>query len=505
MKKNYLLVAGLASMMAFTACSNDDDLGNFEVTPGTFEVVEGATFEISINGAPSKDTKAVRPVGSSAADNSVNVIKLMAYYWDEDKSGGADWVACTLLDAIPSEGTAAEEGKIGFVYTGIGDATNPKGIIEGGMLYYGADIEEGVPGTDVHINKKAQVQVVGLSEETKYQFVAYGFNNEKQGTYQTEGLYPYKEPIAATETNFENGIFQAGVSTVTIANPYELQEIFAATDVVATTKNDANQTVFTQAPSLTLERQVAGILAYFKAIPARMNKQDNPTHDAYKVEELRVVASHKSKDFYFPAILLDDPDFNGIAADNDETEDLIVFDFSEIATNYATSTLDEQSNYEFYGVEGAITAEGAVQVGDKKPFAENYAAPAGLALKEGSIFGARYIMPYDKHYSDETTLKLQFWGTSTVAGEDQTTLVLLEERDITTPNTELFDAYTYDIRCNNFYSIGQKLETDDTDGPDDEDDTDDDDEPIDLRSDKVNVRINDAWAVLHNMGVDNIE
>ena len=60
--------------------------------------------------------------------------------------------------------------------------------------------------------------------------------------------------------------------------------------------------------------------------------------------------------------------------------------------------------------------------------------------------------------------------------------------------------YAYDIRCNNFYSIGQKLATDTTD-PDPEN-PDDDDEPIDLRSNKINVRINDAWAVLHNMGVE---
>ena len=482
MKKNYLLLAGLASMMAFSACSNDDDLG-INPNPVVSEVVEGATFEIEISGMAEGSTKAVRPMGSSAADNNVDCIQLKAYYWDEDADGGAKWVECTFLTSVPEKETPATEGQIGFVYVS-GQAQNTPGIMEYGQLYYETanPAGEGVPGTDVHINKKAKVQVVGLSENTKYQFVAYGYN-------RNSGQYPYTSGPVAT-TGFENGVFQAGVANTTLTNGYGLQEIFAATDVVETTTNEEDQTVFTQSPSLTLKRQVAGILAYFSHIPARMNRMDRPSDEIYKVDELRVVASHKSKDFYFPAILLDDPDFNGIAADQDEEEVLMTFDFSKIATNYNTDDLTAQDEYTF----NKTDAE------NSKPFAKDYTAPDGLALVEGSIFGARYILPYDKHYSDETTLKLQFWGTNT----ENTDPVLLEERDITTPNTDLFDAYTYDIRCNNFYSIGQKLATDSTEGPD-EDDDDDNDKPIDLRSDNINVRINDAWAVLHNMGVDNIE
>ena len=46
-----------------------------------------------------------------------------------------------------------------------------------------------------------------------------------------------------------------------------------------------------------------------------------------------------------------------------------------------------------------------------------------------------------------------------------------------------------------------KLKTDGTDGPDTDDD-DDDDDPISLNGNTVNLRINDAWDVLHNMGVE---
>ena len=504
MKKNYLLVAGLASMMAFSACSNDDDLG-INPNPVVSEVVEGATFEISLSSPANGNTKAVRPMGSSAADNSVDVIHLVAYYYDTNNS---EWKECTLFNQDQSDPATAE--KIGFKYIS-GECTGMTAgqYLENGNLYYSADVAESVPGTDTHITKKAKIQAVGLVKDTKYQFVAYGYNSDNEG-------YPYgadnsKAPDKVTTTGFENGVFKAAVSNATTApSGYELEEIFADTDISETveiTTDDGTAVVFNPSPSLTLTRQVAGILAYFKSIPSRMNRKSAPSEGLYNVEELRIVASHQSKDFYFPAILLEDENFNGIADENNSTEDLIVFDFSEIATNYEAKTasdkLNAQTNYTFNGVDGGD---------DKKyPFAEGYAdnAPADLTLatgdnNEGTIFGARYVLPYDKHYTDAPTLKLQFWGAQKESDGGDETLVLLEERDITTPNTDLFDAYTYDICCNNFYSIGQKLATDSTEGPD-EDDDDDNDKPIDLRSDNINVRINDAWDVLHNMGVDNIE
>ena len=69
MKKQYLLMAAFASTLAFTACTNDDDLGNIPGQGVTTD--EGATFEISISNNGSGTTKGVRPVGSSAADNNV--------------------------------------------------------------------------------------------------------------------------------------------------------------------------------------------------------------------------------------------------------------------------------------------------------------------------------------------------------------------------------------------------------------------------------------------------
>ena len=499
MKKNYLLFAAFASALTFAACSNDE-LGEINPGPIANEVVEGATFEINLSSPANGTTKSTRPVGSSAADNTVDCIQLVAYYWDTDAEGGAAWKQCTFVSSEPSDETTYTEGQLAFYFVS-GDADvdmTENTWMQYGQIYYKADQPtEGVPGTDVHISKRAKIEVKGLVKDTKYQFVAYGYN-------RTSGDYPYTNgPLSVTTTGFENGIFTANVAATTLEDGYDLEEIFAATDAADTTEigeEGNNQVVFTATPSLTLKRQVAGILAYFENIPARMNRMDRPSESVYKVEELRVVASHKSKDFYFPAILLADPDFNGIAADEDGEDVLIKFDFSEIATNYSSKELNAQSFYTFNGVNGGT--EGT----KKYPYATGYGTPAdNLALKEGTIFGARYVLPYSQHYGDESTLKLQFWGSaiSTTQEGEAEELVLLEERDVTTNETGV-DKNAYDIRCNNFYSIGQKLSTDGTDGPD-PDDPGDDDKPIDLRSDNITLRINDAWAVLHNMGVDNIE
>ena len=488
MKKQYLLMAAFASALAFTACTNDD--APF-TAPGegegsiTEKVVEGATFEIALSTQGEGTTKAVRPMGSSAADNNVNAIVLRAYKWDNNA-----WSDVTDLSATGSgDATTVASGKVAFKYIS-GDAVNTEGaIVAGGVLVYEADVDESAPGDMKHITKKAKVEVLGIVADAQYQFIAYGYND-----VNGKAAYPYGTAPVAASSPFQNGVFQAGIANMTTApTDYALEEIFAANDMGTTTTNEKNETVFTVSPSLTLTRQVAGILAYFHHIPAYLQKYDEPNGELYKVKKLQVVASHTAKDFYFPAMLLENPDFNCIADANNGEDILMTFDFSKIATNYTTA--EESADTEFTFSKLSESAENDY----KAPYADGYEtyAPTGIQLVDGSIFGARYIIPYDQHYyqgEQNSTLVLRFLGEN-----DE----LLEQRDITTNQVpEDGDEYLYDIRCNNFYSIGQKLATGTTDGPEDNPDPD---EPIDLRNKNINVRINDAWAVLHNMGVDNIE
>lgn len=476
MKKQYLLMAAFASALAFTACSNEDDL--VVPAPETPIVDDGTTFEIAISNTGEGTTKAVRPMGSSAAANNVDKVQLVVYKYDTSSSSWKQVSLAAGTENIP-EGQLCLEVLSGSdgVITGV----NSTGIIS-----YG---EANTPESDMdptvqHISKRAVIKAHGLEADAQYQIVAYGYNENFPGTATAAG------------TSFANGVFKAGMST--ISNAYtDIQEVFADSEVANTTtvpgdadgngtvEENETVTVFTVAPTLTLTRQVAGILAYFENVPVQIANQ-SADGQSTQVAKIKVVANHKASDFYFPAMLLDDEDFNGIIAEADAnaTEDLIVFDLSKIATNYADAVTDGDDFYTFNGTDA--------QTPNALPYAENYTAPTDLQLAENTIFGARYILPYDSDY-DTPTLALQFLDGS---GN------ILLSRDITTDNIPSGNtAYNYDIRCNNFYSIGQKLEAGSTEGPDDDDD-DDDDDPMDLTSDQITVRVNDAWAVLHNMGIE---
>lgn len=500
MKKQYLLMAAFASALAFTACTNDD--APF-TAPGegegsiTEKVVEGATFEINLSGHANGTTKATRPMGSSAADNNVNTIQLKIYAYNTTTSS---WDAVTL----DTDGASIPEGQLALKYVS-GDATNAaNSILTDGIIKYAeANPDgEGVPGTDQHINKRAKIEVLGLEAGKKYQFVAYGYNG---GTNTT--TYPYTGGPVSVDSDddtriSENGTFLAKVGTV--SNPYsDIEEIFAASDVAETFSDteDGNNVKFTMTPSLTLTRQIAGMLAYFKDVPMYLGKYDEANETQYRVEKMDIVASHKATDFYFPAMLITTPEFNGIMATDDKEEVVMTFNFDEIATNYPDNATKEIKNdddqnsedvfYTFNTIsKNTISATTGTKNPNAEPFAQNYSGVTDrLTLEANTIFGARYLLPYDKHYG-EATLKIRFYAE--VSGKE----VLLEERDVTTNQIPAGGTSTaYDIRCNNFYSIGQKLDTENND-------PNNPDIPISLKGKNISLRINDAWDILHNMGIE---
>ncbi len=462
MKKQYLLMAAFASAMAFTACTNDDDA----FVPGdnnTTTVNEGQVIEIAISNTGTGTTKAVRPIGSSAADNNVNKVQLKFY----TKQDGT-WKAVSLVDD-----KANATG--GSLYLSTVDAVTYGTTIndEGVITYNNAEVTEG-PSTPDRETKKAKIKVTGLQASTQYKIVAYGYNGD---------AFPYG-PLTDNQ-----GVFKPS-NNVTAS----LEEVFADSYLALTTEavevpgSDpvTTEVKFNVAPKLVLERQVAGLLAYFEYVPAEI--------DGKIVKTIEVRANNEAQNFSFPAKDLTTPTFNGSSMTDVENV-LLTFDMSKIALNYSADNAPTEGYYTFETVTSgtASETEGTTNSGakGKKPYADEYTGATGLTLKANTIFGACYILPYNKHY-DQQTLTIAFLDAE---GND------LLVRDVTTdqkPNDGTI--YAYDIRCNNFYSIGKKLSTEDTDGEDDDDD--DDDEPIDFRSDNIVLVINDAWDVLHNMGVE---
>lgn len=427
MRKEFLAMAVFAGMLAFTSCSNDDNLvttGN--ETSEELKAGEGILeIGISNTGIGSRDA---RPVGSSAAANNVNKVKLVAY-----KQNGDSWTADNSVQW--KDGAKVQPMELDWT-------AGPN--------------DEGASTDKTHEAKKT-IKLTGLTASTKYKLVAYGFN----GTDFTD---PYGSSVAKDGTLY---------TTSTTKTDYDIEELFAGSIVIDT---DAKASF--KATSIKLTRQVAGILAYFKNVPSNI--------DGKKVATIKVLANKKIAKFQFPAADLGTGKemFNGVAEGATETDELMTFDLSTLATNYNAVTGDDA--YTFNTVDAATN----------KPFATGYKAPTSMKLVENSIFGARFIMPYDQHY-DAQTLTVVMYDTEGNA---------LKTLNVTTNQVPAGGtAYQYDIRCNNFYSIGKKLSTDNTTGgkPDPENpDPNPEDKPIDLSKDNITVIINDAWNILHDMDVE---
>lgn len=434
MRKEFLAMAVFAGMLAFTSCSNDDNLvttGN--ETSEELKAGEGILeIGISNTGIGSRDA---RPVGSSAAANNVDKVKLVAYSSDDN---GVTWKADASVKW--KDGEAEKELVLDW-------NAGPSGEGESTTNRFG----------------KQSIKLTNLTANTSYKFVAYGYNGET-------------DPYSSTETTVSEFVTQ------TTLNDYAIEELFAGE--TTTIETDDNSKFTTTSNSVTLTREVAGILAYFQNVPSHINGE--------KVETIKVCANRKSTGFTFPSAA--DNFFNGSNTQAEE-DVLITFTMATIATNYEVVGVTDTYTFADLSETGA---KENVTASQNCPIADDYKAPAGLKLVQNSIFGGRYIMPYDKHY-DEQTLTVKMYGTNTTT--PLRTLKVKTNQSMTDTATQ----YTYDIRRNNFYSIGQKLYTGNTGGNPDPDkpDTPNPDTPVDLnKNTDITVIINDAWNVLHNMDVE---
>lgn len=513
MKKNYLLLAAFAAL-AFTACTNDDE----PIVPGNIpeETVapEGKTIEIAISNTGKGTTKSVRPITSSSADNNVDHVKLDI--WCSDN--GSNWTQQTFnkpdgFDTAEGDAekealfTTANQLWITFV-----DGTNGATLdgSNNNIINYTADIVESAPGDVDHINKKATLRIWGLKADKMYRITAYGYNGTTDPAYST--------PVTNTQYYNRNETAVANGAEEIFADTYvtSTTEVPADLDGDGTIEADEKAVYFAPKPSLELKRQVAGMLAYFENVPAF--SYNDATAEWTQIKTIKVQVNKTMSDFYFPNIMLGNATvvgsygqelYNGIAADNADDELAVVtFDMSKIATNYdkvkAPNNTEEDASSQDVAVlytfntmlKGAIysDAEGKTAATDNKyPIAEDMQSAytdAQLSLKPNTIFGGRFMIPYDTHYASKT-MSIVFYDEE---GNE------LERKDVTCM-TQGYDMYHYDILCNNFYSIGQKMSTDSTDGPDKDDETDDD-EPASLSGNEVPLRINDAWAVIHQMGIE---
>lgn len=488
MRRQFLGALLFAGTLAFTACQNEtviylDENGN---PIENVELKEGeGLLKINLSNT-SENSRAVRPVGSSAAANNVNVVKIYVFKGANTASGNEDYKFDNAVE----------------VATGIDNVSAASGVIT--ITNFTSTAGEHEVTEDLwedHTDQTKTIKLTGLAKNSKYKFVAVGYNVVNPESSTTN---PYGEP------SLSNGTTTLNTFTTTALGEgktdYDIEELFAGVSAENATQTD--KAAFNTPASVTLTRQVAGMLGYFDNVPTKI--------DGSLVKYVRVYANDEYTQFKWPAQLLGTGSpFNGdtqatAGSSNGEGSNkylLMEFNMETIATNWNSGNPSEDTyTFSSFGENGAIgneTAGAIINSDGKAPLAENYKAPAGLKLKENSIFGGRYIIPYAAHVESQTlTVELQ-----DVSGDALKTLkVTTNEVPSQIASEAAPTKYAYDIRCNNFYSIGKKLYTDNTGGdPDPGTDPKDPepDEPIDLSSNtNIVVIINDAWEVLHNMGVE---
>ena len=373
-----------------------------------------------------------------------------------------------FLDAEGTQVRIDDDGE-GTLKIEAADGESGYTIADGLISYNTADIDEGVPGDTDRETKKAKLKVSGLTADAKYTIIAYGYNGNN---------FPYGTPTLESGQKY----FKTGTHNL---SGFNLEEVFAASTTAQVTGNlgtaEAPVYKFNSSVRIELTRQVAGMLAYFKNVPAYINEK--------QVDKITVEANSKSDGFYFPGQLYNsDNGLNGIAATGftTGTDTDVLLTFSNLSS--CTVTGDEGAKVYTFGGEQATT-------GKKYKLADGMTENASLVCEDNTLFGGRFILPYSAHADQptgSTTLVVKFYA------KDNTTPLatkLVRTQDENTDNKSM-----YDILRNNFYSIGKKLATDSTDGGDEDDDEDD---PIDLSaSDELVVLVNDAWAVIHNMEVN---
>lgn len=275
-----------------------------------------------------------------------------------------------------------------------------------------------------------------------YKLVARGYNN------------------TATAVTFDEGS-TTGVSSInwTATATGDVEEVFAGE--LDLTVNADGKITGTPSNTLTMNRRVAGFLAYFKNIPTKVNET--------VVKSVRVVASNKATKF-----------------------DIIG---GTVAT-YTSSSASNTVNGLDAPAEGEETVlcsfdmSSATNWGGGEPTGDFYQFDTDENQVANTVLGGGFMVPFSK-VDGVNTLRVELVDDGDA---------VLKTFKVKMPTSF---AESYDIYMNHFYSIGKKEASEGTNGPDGEDNTDDDDDPANLGGEgEIILSLSDAWDVVNDMVID---
>ena len=395
MKKNFLAMATLAcGLLTFSACSNDDDFAGNQQGIATEELCDvTVNFDFNVNAAGT--TRAGRPLYSEEALQRVNNMKIYAFKED----GGTYKYVSEVED---KDGT-----DFGFNFT-----------------------ED--TGTE---SKKASIK--DKLAKGNYKFLAVGYEEETVTTYSPLDL------VAGTTTLEQ--------LQLKLADTKRADEVFSGvSENVPVNKDEETLTV-----SITLNRVVAGILAYFKNIPYYVGGEE----EANIVKHLYVKVFAEGK-----AATLADRKAAGEAEAGYTLLDIdLTSELKDGDNNWYKNT---KTTFNDNGTDVVIVANSFIKGG--------YALPV---LNSGSTPTIKVVLTGD----GGTTLKEMDVKVESTDGAT----------DITTGTKN------FPLVANYYYSLGKKLKND-TDGGGGGETPD---EPIDLTNDQdLVITVSAEWA--HKIGLD---
>ena len=456
-------LALVAGAFLLGACSNNDALegGNEN---------EGAAQQIVLqvtSGGDGLQTRAGRPLYSSAALQSIDNVRVLIY---KDKAGEDKTIVYDSKKSL--------DWKDSHVYT------------DGG---HGRRLTITLKGDD-------QIQTAG-----DYKIVAVG--------YSTGSDYTFAQDVKA-EASLKDQVYTD--MTATLAADKDAEEVFAgeAKLTIDKEKNITNKTNGEVGVAVTMHRQVAGGFGYFQNVPAHI--------DGVKAKYLRLVMRSKNNVLTFNNFNSDFTTTNSnlkyvVNGSSSATGAPVADAHFSKGTNVFTNGDDAYTLYSIdldqWFPEGDKNGDGFLNANDTW----KHLSSVKVALVKGSVFAGKFIVPFALT-TGKNTMELQ------LLDKDKN---ILKVWNVTIPDANTAEgngvkdesASIFNIVRNHMYNLGIKVDQNikpepgkpdpdpvdptPTPDPDPSTPTPGTDQPEDLsKGQNLVLKVNDNWETIHQMGLE---
>ena len=370
--------------------------------------------------------------------------------------------ACSNDDAFNEDETNVTAGETRNVELTFNFSVNSGEQTRGGRPLYSSEALQQVNAMKVYVFKEESDDNYVYSKEITDDG-NFGFNNNSSAQGTESHSYTLTDKLPDGKYKFLAVGYENGYSTTFKALTMtpdetklsdlllELNERQNADEVFSGVSEDvtvsATSTSFNV--GVELHRVVAGILGYFKNVPYEIENGGKMV----RVKHVLVNVVKKGT-----SAKLADRTASGV---DDNKYTIIDIDMS---------SYKKDGNNNWYAVD---------------------AQSGAVATVANSVLKGAYSLPIAAVPSSNTLEVV-------LTGDDKSTVLkTFKVKDV--------DDYDFAINANHFYSLGQKMTNDDTNGgdPDPDPDPDDNDDPIDLSKDEIiTITVNAAWTDIHNLTIE---